>query len=71
MYLVNKIQFRLNLYFELFDLENMYEFDDVIGSHETVRGPPPPPAYTTYVVSLTSEELHYQGHQLQSSKGIQ
>ena len=29
-YLVNKIQFRLNLYFELFDLEMMYEFDDVI-----------------------------------------
>ena len=27
---VNKIQFRLNLYFELFDLEIMYEFDDVI-----------------------------------------
>ena len=30
VYLVNKIQFRLKLYFQLFDLENMYEFDDVI-----------------------------------------
>ena len=53
MYLVNKIQLRLNLYFELFDLENMYEFDDVLEGAMKLCGDPPP-AYTTDVVFAES-----------------
>ena len=43
MYLVNKIQFRLSLHFELFDLENMYEFDDVKKGTMKLRRSPPQP----------------------------
>ena len=44
VYLVNKIQFQLNLYFELFDLEN-FRF----GSQKLhLTPPPPPPAFPYY-----------------------
>ena len=50
VYLVNKIQFRLNLYFDLFDLEN-FRF----GSQKLQQ--PPPPSFTTNIVSYIIQKF--------------